>query len=169
MAEVSERSELEKRLRRLPGQLALALVNATVVLVIVAAILVIVALNRVEQAAGRISTAVTDAVFARVEVEPTRLAGRLQATVAEIRDIRTGIRDIREGGGERAEELERQIATLTETLSGLRDDVRKLTEAKTQLTDEAIRALGSSVTDGLLQLRNCRPAQAPQSPRAPPA
>jgi len=169
MAEVSERSELARRLRRLPGQLALALVNATAVLVIAAAIMVIVALNRVEHAAGRISTAVTDAVFARVEVEPTRLAGRLQATAREVRAIRTGIKDIREGGAQRAEELERQIAALTETLNGLRDDVKKLTEAKTQLTDEAIRALSSSVTDGLLQLRNCRPTQAPQLPRAPSA
>lgn len=169
MPEVSERSELAKRLRRLPGQLALALVNATVVLVIVAAILVIVAFNRVEHAAARLSTAVTDAVFARVEIEPTRLVGRLQATAAEIRDIRTGIRDIRDGGAQRTEQLEQQIATLTETLTGLRDDVRKLTEVKTQLTDEAIRELGKAVTDGLLQLRNCRPAQTPPSPRAPAA
>jgi hypothetical protein len=161
MAEVSERSELEKRLRRLPGQLALALVNATAVLVIAAAILVIVAFNRIEHAAARISTAVTDAVFARVEVEPTRLVGRLQATATGIRDIRTGIRNIEEGGAQRIEQLERQIATLTETLSGLRDDVKKLTEAKVQLTDEAIRELGKSVIDGLLQLRNCRPAQTP--------
>jgi hypothetical protein len=57
---------------------------------------------------------------------------------------------------------------VTETLSGLRDDVKKPTEAKKQLTDEAIRTLGNSVTDGLLRLRNCRPGQ-PASPRTPSA
>ena len=166
MADTGERSELQKRLRRLPGQLALALINATAVLVIVAAVLVIVAFNRVEHAAGRISASVTDAVFARVRVEPARLTGRLQATATEIRDIRTGIKNIREGGTARVEALEQKVTTLTEMLSGLRDDVKKLTEAKTQLTDEAIRTLGGSVTDGLLRLRNCGPAQS-QSLRAP--
>jgi len=157
MAESSERSGLARRLRRLPGQLALALVNATAVLVIAAAVLVIVAFNRVEHAAESLSAAVTDAVLARVEAEPARLVGRLQATAAEIADLRTALR---EGTAQRTEQLERQIAALTGTLTGLRDDVKKLTEAKDQLADEAIRALGNSLTDGLLRLRNCRPVQA---------
>jgi len=165
MAESSERSGLAQRLRRLPGQLALALVNATAVLVIAAAVLVIVAFNRVEHAAARVSAAMTDAVLARVEAEPARLADRLQATAAEIADLRTALR---EGTAQRTEQLDQKITALTGTLTGLRDDVKKLTEAKDQLTDEAIRQLGQSVTDGLLRLRNCRPAQ-PQSPRAPSA
>jgi hypothetical protein len=106
MPETSERSELEKRLRRLPGQLALALVNATAVLLIVAALLVIVAFNRVEHAAGRISASLTDAVLAQVKVEPARTSS-LQAMQSEIGELRTTLRGIREGGANRAEDLQR--------------------------------------------------------------
>ena len=50
------------RLRRLPGQLFLALVNATVILTIVAAILVLVAISRINYFAENIVSTMTEAV-----------------------------------------------------------------------------------------------------------
>ena len=62
----SQQSALSQRLRRLPGQLLLALVNATAVLVILAAILVLVAIGRAEDAAGRVTATVTEALAAHL-------------------------------------------------------------------------------------------------------
>jgi len=157
----SKPSDFKKRLRKLPAQLALALVNTTAILIIAAAILVIVAFNRVEHAAGKIASTMTSAVLSRVEAEPERLFANLQATGSEIRELRTAIK---EGGLQHAEEIEQQIETLTDAVAGLREDVGKLTEAKVRLSDEAIRELGKSVIDAVLQLRNCQTVQA-QLPR----
>src|SRR4051812_11083701 len=53
------RNGFSARLRRLPGQLLLALVNATVILVIVATILVLVAVNRINHFAENIVSTMT--------------------------------------------------------------------------------------------------------------
>ena len=53
------------RLRRLPGQLVLALINATAILVIAAAILALVAISRIDHLAGRVAETMTDAVLAK--------------------------------------------------------------------------------------------------------
>ena len=53
------------RLRRLPGQLVLALINATAILVIAAAILALVAMAKIDHLAGRVATTMTDAVLSK--------------------------------------------------------------------------------------------------------
>ncbi|MEL7524993.1 MAG: hypothetical protein AAFN16_04430, partial [Pseudomonadota bacterium] len=77
------------RLKRLPGQLLLALVNASALLVIVACVLVIVVLNRVDQAGARIAGTVTEAALAKLDMTPAALKERLQSvdgTVAALVD-----------------------------------------------------------------------------------
>ena len=57
---------ISARLRRLPGQLLLVLVNATTILVIVAAILALVAVERINHLAGNVAATMTEAVLSKV-------------------------------------------------------------------------------------------------------
>ena len=63
---------ISARLWRLPGQLLLALINATAILVIVAAILVLVAISRVEHFGANIVATMTEAVCPSLICRPKR-------------------------------------------------------------------------------------------------
>ena len=65
MPEPDKRDELRARLRRLPGQLLLALINGTALLVIVAAIIALVAISKVNNLANDVAST-TDAVLSRI-------------------------------------------------------------------------------------------------------
>jgi hypothetical protein len=61
------KSEFSARLQRLPGQLLLALVNGTAILVIAAAILTMIASSKVTHLAQNVASTMTDAVLSRVD------------------------------------------------------------------------------------------------------
>ena len=54
---------MSQRLRRLPGQFLLALINATAILVIVAAVVALIAMARVNTFAENIVATMTEAVL----------------------------------------------------------------------------------------------------------
>jgi hypothetical protein len=66
LPEPDKRDELRARLRRLPGQLLLALINGTALLVIVAAIIALVAISKVTNLANDVASTMTDAVLSRI-------------------------------------------------------------------------------------------------------
>jgi hypothetical protein len=72
------KSEFSKRLRRLPGQLLLALVDGTAVLVIAAAILAIVASSKLTHLAQNVTSTMTDAVLSRVDGDPRQVIQNIQ-------------------------------------------------------------------------------------------
>jgi hypothetical protein len=72
------KSEFSKRLRRLPGQLLLALVNGTAVLVIAAAILAIIASSKLTHLAQNVTSTMTDAVLSRVDGDPRQVIQNIQ-------------------------------------------------------------------------------------------
>ncbi|MET1413851.1 hypothetical protein ABVF61_16395 [Roseibium sp. HPY-6] len=90
--------DLSDRLKRLPGELLLALVNASALLVIIACILVIVMLNRVDHVGGRIAETVTEATLAKLEITPATLKERLKSVDARLEALldRLEVADIRE-------------------------------------------------------------------------
>ena len=61
-------SGISARLWRLPGQLLLALINATAILVIVAAIVALVAIARINRFAENVVATMTDAVLSKVDL-----------------------------------------------------------------------------------------------------
>jgi hypothetical protein len=69
------KSEFSKRLRRLPGQLLLALVDGTAVLVIAAAI---VASSKLTHLAQNVTSTMTDAVLSRVDGDPRQVIQNIQ-------------------------------------------------------------------------------------------
>jgi len=85
------------RLRRLPLNFLLALVNATSILVIAAAILVLVAIVRIDNFAGRVVTTMTEAVLSKVDLPSKDVLANLRGLREEIRTLGTTLKEINLG------------------------------------------------------------------------
>ncbi len=83
MAEIIK-SGISARLWRLPGQLLLALINGTAILVIVAGILALIVFSRLQTLAGDIAATMTDKVVAQAFPEPQRALADLASLMTEI-------------------------------------------------------------------------------------
>ncbi|MGD9400495.1 MAG: hypothetical protein PVI10_13020, partial [Methyloceanibacter sp.] len=64
--------DLAARLRKLPGQTLLAMVNGTAILVILAAILAMIATSKITHLAQNVATTMTDAVLSEVGESPKK-------------------------------------------------------------------------------------------------
>src|SRR5260370_40474680 len=71
-------SGISARLWRLPGQLLLALINATAILVIVAAIVTLVAIARINRFAENVVTTMTEAVLSKVDLPQKDVLGNIR-------------------------------------------------------------------------------------------
>ena len=146
------RNEISARLRRLPVDFLLALINATMLLVIVAAILALVVMVRIDNFAGRMATTMTEAVLSKIDLPSKNVLANLRNLTEEVRTLGNTLRDIKVGENP---VIQIEIARLKEALTALNASVDRLTNTRTILTDEAIGQLGRAVTDTLTQMRGC--------------
>ena len=146
------RNEISARLRRLPVDFLLALINATAILVIVAAILALVVMVRIDNLAGRVVTTMTEAVLSKIDLPSKNVLANLRNLTEEVRTLGNTLRDIKVGENP---VIQIEIARLKEALTALNASVDRLTNTRTILTDEAIAQLGRAVTDTLTQMRGC--------------
>jgi len=146
------RNEISARLRRLPVDFLLALINATTLLVIVAAILALVVMVRIDNLAGRVVTTMTEAVLSKIDLPSKNVLANLRNLTEEVRTLGNTLRDIKVGENP---VIQIEIARLKEALTALNASVDRLTNTRTILTDEAIGQLGRAVTDTLTQMRGC--------------
>ena len=154
---------LSARLKRLPGQLLLALVNATALLVIVACVLVIVVLNRVDQASERIAGTVTEAALAKLEMTPATLKERLLSVDGRVAALVTRL----ETAGARDDRaLTLQVAELHRNLNELKVAAERLGSAAPDITEAAFRQAGETLTETLLSVRGCNAVQADAPPQS---
>jgi hypothetical protein len=147
-----DRDGISGRLWRLPGQLLLALINATAVLVIVAAIVAFVALARINHFAENVVTTMTEAVLSKVDLPSKDVLANLRNLTAEVRALGNTLREIKAGDHPA---LQAEMTQLKEALAVLNASVDRLGSAKSILTDEAIGQLGRTVSDALTKLRGC--------------
>jgi len=77
-------SGISARLWRLPGQLLLALVNATAILVIVAAIVALVAIARINRFAENVVATMTEAVLSKVDLPQKDVLANIRNLTAEV-------------------------------------------------------------------------------------
>jgi len=145
---------LSARLRRLPLNFLLALVNATSILVIAAAILVLVAIVRIDNFAGRVVTTMTEAVLSKVDLPSKDVLANLRGLREDIRTLGTTLRDIKLGENP---VLRTEMTQLREVLTTLNASVDRLTDSRTLLTDEAIARLGQEASNTLTKMRGCAP------------
>ena len=146
------RNEISARLRRLPVDFLLALINATAILVIVAAILALIVMVRIDNLAGRVVTTMTEAVLSKIDLPSKNVLANLRNLTEEVRTLGNTLRDIKVGENP---VIQIEIARLKEALTALNANVDRLTNTRTILTDEAIGQLGRAVTDTLMQMRGC--------------
>jgi hypothetical protein len=153
-----DRAGISERLWSLPGQLLLALINATALLVMVAAIVALVAITRINHFAENVVTTMTDAVLSKVDLPSKDVLANLQNLTAEVRSFGNTLRELKAGDHPA---LQPEMAQLKEALANLNASVDRLGSARSILTDEAIGQLGRTVNDALTRLRDCtsRPRQ----------
>ena len=146
------RNKLSARLRRLPLDFLLALINATAILVIISSTLALVAMVRIDNFAGRIGSTMTTAVLSKIDLPSKDVLGNLRNLTEEVRTLGNTLREIK---AEEDPTAQFEVARLKETLAALNVSVDRLANARTILTDEAIGQLGRAVTDTLTRLKGC--------------
>ncbi len=144
--------EIFARLRRLPVEFLIALLNATSILVIVAAILALVAMVRVDNFAGKVVTTMTEAVLSKLDLPSKDVLANLGNLTEEARTLGSTLREIKMGENPG---VQGEIARLKEALTALNASVDRLADTRTILTDEAIGQLGRAVTNTLTKMRGC--------------
>ena len=157
-----DQSGISARLWRLPGQLLLALINATAILVIVAAILAVVALARIEHFAGNIAATMTDAVLSKVDLPSKDVLANIRELTGEVRALRNALREIKAG-----ETSVPEIARLNEQLIALSVGVDRLRSSRSMLTDEVAARFGDTITQTLVKLRDCSSKVGPNNTSLP--
>ncbi|MHA7774365.1 hypothetical protein [Roseibium sp. M-1] len=142
------------RLRRLPGQLLLALVNATALLVIAACVLALIVLNRVDTAGARIAGTVTEAALTRLKVSPEEFKSRLDGLDGRIETLSKQLAnpDLQDHW-----EMAQQIKELNRNLADLKLAASGLSEAGPEVTAAAFEQAGDMLTGALYALRGCGP------------
>jgi hypothetical protein len=145
-------SRISARLRRVPGQLLLALINATAILVIVAAIFALVVIARINGFAENVVATMTEAVLSKVDLPQKDALANIRNLTAEVRTLGNTLREIKAG---EHPTLQPQLAQLKEALTVLNVSVERLGSARSILTDEAIGQLGRTVAGALTKLRDC--------------
>ncbi len=145
-------SNISARFWRLPGQLLLALINATAILVIVAAIVALVAIWRVDHFAENIVATMTEAVLSKVGLPQKDVLANIRNLTTEVGTLGNTLREIKTG---EHPALQRELAQLKEALTVLNVSVSRLGSARSILIDEAIEQLGRTVADALTKLRVC--------------
>jgi hypothetical protein len=147
-----DRNAVSARLRRLPVQFLVALINATAILVIVAAILVLVAMARIDNFAGNVVATMTEAVLSKIDLPSRDVLANLRSLTEEVRTLGNTLREIRVGENPAAQS---RIERLREGLTALNASLDRLANTRTILTDEAIGQLGRAVTNTLTKMRSC--------------
>jgi hypothetical protein len=145
-------SGISKRLWRLPGQLLLARINATAILVIVAAIVALVAIAHINRFAENVVATMTEAVLSKVDLPQKDVLANIRNLTAEVSTLGNTLREIKAG---EHPALQPELARLKEALTVLKVSVDRLGSARSILTDEANGQLGRTVTDALTKLRDC--------------
>ena len=145
-------NKISERLRRLPKEFLLALINATAILVIIATILTLVAMVRIDNFGGRVVTTMTEAVLSKIDLPSRDVLANLRNLTEEVRTLGNTLREFKVGDNPVAQS---QIERLKEALIALNVSIDRLATARTMLSDEAIRRLGETATDTLLKMRGC--------------
>jgi hypothetical protein len=107
---------------------------------------------RIDHFAGNIAATMTEAVLSKVDLPPKDVLANLRNLRAEVRTLGNALGQVKSGEDP---VLQFEIARLREALTVLNVSVDRLGNARSILTDEAIGQLGRTITDSLMNLRDC--------------
>jgi len=154
-------SDLSKRLRRLPRQLLLALVNGAAILVILAAIFAVIATSKVTHLAENVAGTMTDAVLSRVDENPRQLIQKIGGVSDDVHALTIALKQVKSEG---AAGLAPEVADLNERLKSLEANLEALQEVRTHLIDELVAKAGNAVGEALQNFRVCPGLSAVSAP-----
>ena len=149
------KDRLVTRARSLPGQILLAVVNATALLAIVAAILAIVIMNRLENFAHSVTTTITSAVITQAGDSPKQALAKIGELADDLRAIRATLKDVTNNGGKK---LGAELDSLRVKLTDLKVSIDQLTDNKEALTEEVFSRLARATADMVGKFANCSSA-----------
>jgi len=138
-----DRNGISARLWKLPGQLLLALINATAILVIAAAILALVAIARINHFAGNLVATMTEAVLSKVDLPAKDVLANLRNLTAEVRTLGNALGEIKAGENP---VLQFDIVRLKEALTVLNISVGSETRDRSSQTKRLGNWVGRSPT-----------------------
>jgi len=147
---------LRARLRALPGQVLLALLNGTAILVIAASILALVAVAKVTHLAHDVAETMTDAVLSSVDLSPRQFQTAVQTMSADIRALTETLQQTRT---EAAASLDPALARLNAKLTAIESGVEDLTEVRGALIKEAVAQVSVAVGEELQRFGACKVAE----------
>jgi hypothetical protein len=132
------------------GNLLLALLNATLLLFIVAVVLGLVLIDRTRTIAADVAADVTQSAIASTGLDPADTLAELRVVSTEMIDLRTAIEERRSDLGERTQALSARLDTLESMLNDL-------SERKEELADAAIDKASIVAGNALERMRGCTP------------
>jgi len=146
------KSELPIRLRRLPGQLMLALINGTAILVIVAASLAMIASSQITHLAQNVAATMTDAVLSRAGASPRKVTQNIQRVSDDVHTLTVALSRAKTEG---VSGLGPEVARLNERLGSLNANLQELRNARSDLIDELVTKAGNALGEAFRNLRAC--------------
>lgn len=136
--------------------LGLALLNATIVLIIIAAISVTVLLNRIDSFGQKAAANATNAALSAVGLNAEQTLQKLDDVSASL----DGVKDaIKQAPIEPFSKQSMQLEKLSGQLADLNKLLAELASTRSVFTDRAIRKLGTTFSDSLIRVRDCVPAE----------
>ncbi len=144
--------DLAARLRKLPGQILLAMVNGTAILVILAAILAMIATSKITHLAQNVATTMTDTVLSEVGESPKKFVESIESISADIHTLTEKLTDAKSST---SAALEPKITALNERISSLETALEDLQAARSDLMDELASRVVNAVGDAFQQFRTC--------------
>jgi hypothetical protein len=160
-----KRHAISARLLRLPGDLLLALINGTAILVIIAAVLALIAITRLNNFAGHTASTMTEAVLSKIDLPSRDVLANLQDLRAEIRTLGDKLGEIRHG---ESPVLQAEIIQLERRLESFRTSIDRLSNARTVLITQAFDRLGQRVGETLVRMRAAGPPGLASTPATDP-
>jgi hypothetical protein len=143
---------LSTRLRKLPAELLLALVNGTAILVITAAVLVLVASTKLAHITETIATSATDAILSRAGAKPKEVIEKIEGVSEDVKALRAALQRARDGGDPGMGDA---IDRLSERLTALDANIEKLRDARSLFVDELVTKATISVGQVIPNLTTC--------------
>jgi|GEM_PF-3084765 len=157
MSDTATRPSFGARFARALGGIVLALLNATLILVIVAAIVGLMLVGRVRTLATDVADDVTQAALASAGLDPAQALSQIHDLSEEVAGLRTAIAQRGTDIDQRVEALSARLDTVQETIEALRARKIALTDAViARAADAASDAMSRTATDVLERIQACK-------------
>jgi hypothetical protein len=146
------------RLRSLPGQCLLALINGTTVLLIAGAVLILIASASIQNFVETTVSTLTESVLSKVDLPSKEVLTNIGELTREVRALNNSLREIRPGENP---VVQSRIVQLKEALTLLSSNMDQLRSSRSVLTNEVATRAGDAISHILLTSQGCSSKDGP--------